>query len=139
MDPIAEPSLFRGLSDGQRETLKRAATTRTFTDKEVLIEKGGKERDILCLISGSATVQAADGRLLSVLGAGDTVGEIGFLSGKARTANVVAQSDGEALMISGNLVDWLVRDEPAIAARLLLNLSRELAGRLATTTQMALL
>ncbi len=139
MDPIVEPGLFRGLSDGQRETLKRAARTRTFADKEVLISKGGKERDILCLISGSATVQADDGRLLSVLGPGDSVGEIGFLSGKKRTADVVARSEGEALTISGDLLDWMVRDEPGIAARLLLNLSKELAARLATTTQMALL
>lgn len=139
MDPIAEPALFRGLSDGQRDTLKRAARTRAFADKEVLIEKGGKERDILCIVHGSATAQADDGRLLSVLGPGDTVGEIGFLTGKKRTANVVAQSEGEALVISGDLIDWLVRDEPAIAARIMLNLSRELAARLATTTQMALL
>ena len=139
MDPIVEPGLFRGLSTQQRETLKRSARALTFADKDVLIEKGGKERDILCLLSGSATVQAADGRLLSVLGPGDTVGEIGFLTSKARTANVVARSDGDALMISGDLINWLVRDEPAIAARLLLNLSRELAARLATTTQMALL
>ncbi len=139
MDPIVDPVLFRGLSSAQRETLKRSAREQNFADKEVLIEKGGKTRDLLCLLAGSATVQAADGRLLSVLGPGDTVGEIGFLTGKVRTANVVARSDGEALMISGDLIDWLVRDEPAIAARLLLNLSKEMAARLATTTQMALL
>jgi CRP-like cAMP-binding protein len=139
MDPVCDPILFRGLSGGQRETLMRAARSLSFADKDVLIAMGGTERDILCLLTGSATVQADDGRLLSVLGPGDSVGEIGFLSGKKRTANVVARGDGEALLISGDLLDWLVRDEPAIAARLLLNLSRELAARLATTTQMALL
>jgi CRP-like cAMP-binding protein len=139
MDPIAEPALFRSLSTEQRATLTRSARARSFADREVLIEKGGKERDILCILSGSATVQSDDGRLLSVLGPGDSVGEIGFLTGKTRTADVVARSEGEAMLISGDLLDWLVRDEPAIAARILFNLSRELAARLATTTQMALL
>ncbi len=41
----------------------------------------------------------------------------------------------EVLVLSGQFLEQFVIDEPGIGARVLLNLSRELAGRLALTNQ----
>ena len=74
-------------------------------------------------------------KTLAVLGAGDTFGEIGFLTAGERTADIVGRSEGEALVLSSDFVDLFMRDEPAIAAKVSLNLARELAGRLAFATE----
>ncbi len=132
-------SLLHGLSDAEREIVLEAAETRPFARHDVLIPKGDEYQEIYCLLSGSATVTAGDERLLAVLGPGDTFGEIGFLRQIKRTANVVAQSDGETLVLSASAFERFILHEPALAARMLLNLSRELAGRLIFTTEMALL
>ncbi|MCH5374223.1 MAG: cAMP-binding protein, partial [Planctomycetes bacterium] len=64
--------------------------------------------------------------------AGDTFGEIGFLADVERTASVIMRSPGEALVLSGEFLSRFLSKEPHIAARVLLNLSRMLAARLAT-------
>ena len=132
-------SLLDGLSVAERETVLEAAEVRPFARHDVLIPKGDEYREVYCLLNGSATVSAEDDRLLAVLGPGDTFGEIGFLRHIKRTANVVAQSDGETLVLSASAFERFILHEPALAARMLLNLSRELAGRLIFTTEMALL
>ena len=132
-------SLLDGLSDEERQTVLAAAEVRPFERHQVLVPLGDEYREIYCLLDGSAAVTAADDRLLAVLGPGDTFGEIGFLRQIKRTANVVAQSDGEALVLSADAFERFLLHEPALAAKMLLNLSRELAGRLVFTTEMALL
>ena len=71
---------------------------------------------------------------LAVFGAGDTFGEIGFLTRASRTADVVARTDAEILVLSGDTLERLMRDEPAIAAKVLRNIAEELARRLSLTS-----
>jgi CRP-like cAMP-binding protein len=72
-----------------------------------------------------------------VLGAGDPFSELSMLTGEPCTANVVASTACETLVISNDFLQWFIAKEPAIAAKVLLNLSRVLAGRLAATTRLA--
>lgn len=91
------------------------------------------------LLSGLAevTVGDPDEPPVAVFGAGDTFGEIGFLAAVPRTASVTAREDSQVLVISGAFMQQFIEAEPAIGARLLLNLSREVAGRLAVSTRRA--
>lgn len=132
-------SLLDGLNAAERQTVLEAAEVRPFERHEVLVPIGDEYREIYCLLEGSAAVTADDERLLAVLGPGDTFGEIGFLRHIKRTANVVAQSEGRALVLTLGAFERFILHEPSIAAKMLLNLSRELAGRLVFTTEMALL
>src|SRR5207237_10127414 len=72
---------------------------------------------------------------VAILGAGDPFGEIGFLTDEPRTANVVARAPCEVLVLSGSFFQRFVAKEPAIAAKVLLNLTRVLASRLTLTTR----
>lgn len=82
--------------------------------------------------SGIADVVLNDpsGPPIAVIGAGDTFGEIGFLTRAPRTASVVARSHCQVLVISTDFMERFIAKEPAVGAKLLLNLSRELASRL---------
>jgi len=70
-----------------------------------------------------------------LVGAGDPFGEIGFLTDEPRTANVVARSPCEVLVLSGAFFQRFIAKDPAVAAKVLLNLSKVLAGRLTLTTR----
>ena len=74
---------------------------------------------------------------MGVLGAGDTFGEVGFLTAQPRIASVVARAPCELIVLSGDFLRRFIEREPAIAAKVLLNLSRTLAARLAVTTRLA--
>ena len=89
------------------------------------------------VVESRFTLDEAPDSPVAVLGAGDPFGEIGFLTSEPRTANVVARAPCEVLVLSGEFLQRFVTQEPAIAAKALLNLSRVLASRLALTTRRA--
>jgi len=106
---------------------------------EPVVAKGEEGDSLYGVLCGTVIVTAQDGRLVSVMGPGDTLGEIRFLTGSPRTADAVAQSDAELLRLPGEAVRTLIGSHPEIAAPLYANIAQELARRLTTTTQMALL
>ena len=91
------------------------------------------------LLSGAAEVRAATPRgidhVLETLGKGQVFGEMSFLSGRPRTADVVALTNVEVLSLNCKFLERLTESMPAAASRLLLNLSIYLVERLQNTTR----
>ena len=61
-------------------------------------------------------------------------GEISFLSGRPRIADVVADEDSHCLELRREAFETLRHQDPEAAIQLLLVLSDELGGRLARTS-----
>jgi len=102
---------------------------------DLIIREGLKEDTLFVMLSGIAEVlDKKSGMFIAALGAGDTIGEISFLTKMARSTNVKAKEDCKLLVIPGHWFQAFIKREPAIAAKILLNLSRELATRLVLTT-----
>ena len=81
---------------------------------------------------GDYRVTVRDGEVVALLTPGSVVGEISFLLKRHRTADVYASSDGtEFLSLRGRNLTALIEGESRAAARLLYNLSRIMAQRLA--------
>ncbi|MDH3234049.1 MAG: cyclic nucleotide-binding domain-containing protein [Alphaproteobacteria bacterium] len=136
-DPLHSVALLRGLDqDEAGRFLAKAAVVR-FKPGNRIVEEGEHDRTIFAILKGVAEVRPKGGEAsaLAVLGAGDTFGEIGFLTAAQRTADIVARTEGEALVLSAEFLDIFMRDEPTIAAKISLNLARELAGRLALASE----
>ncbi|SNT32105.1 STAS domain-containing protein [Tropicimonas sediminicola] len=87
------------------------------------------------------------GRLVATLGAatiegervahflpGAVVGEIGFLTGGTRTANVIAETPCVVFLVSRDAIERLKRADPAAALELLELIGSAVAQRLARTT-----
>jgi CRP-like cAMP-binding protein len=66
---------------------------------------------------------------------GDVFGEMGFVRGSERTADVIAKTDGEMLAVDHRFLDRVQRRYPRIASKVFLNLTRILSNSLERTTR----
>ncbi|WP_395703623.1 cyclic nucleotide-binding domain-containing protein [Aquabacterium sp.] len=101
-----------------------------------LIAQGSSDRDLYILAKGSvsATRSHADGgsvRLQTARGSIVVLGEIGFFTGRPRTADVIADTPSVVLHLSRDELDRLERDEPALALALYKYIGLALARRVA--------
>jgi hypothetical protein len=98
-----------------------------------IVRNGEAGSEIFVLLSGAVEARVCAGaltRVLRTMGKGDVFGELGILRSGRRTADVVVLEDVQLLVLTPDFFDRIVKDLPAVAAKLLLNLSRVLAERL---------
>jgi hypothetical protein len=138
-DPLHALSLLRGLARDEAERLLAEATTVRAEPGDRIVRQGEHGDALFVLLSGVAEVvlDEAPESPVAVLGAGDPFGEIGMLTDEPRTANVVARAPSEVLVLSADFLKRFVEKQPAVAARVLLNLARVLSARLTVTTRRA--
>jgi len=132
-DPLHALGLLRGLTREEAERFLARATVVRAGDGDALVRQGERGEALFVLLSGGAEVRLDERPEAPIgwLGAGDFFGEMGFLTESERTASVVARGECETVVLSGDFLRGLLEREPALAAKVLLNLSREMAGRLA--------
>ena len=87
------------------------------------------------LLRGSAEIRLWESDMvLNVAHPGDVVGEMGFLTGARRSANVIAREDVEALEIDAATLDRVRTRFPRVATKVFFNISQVLSNRLQETT-----
>jgi hypothetical protein len=126
----SELHAFAGLSDHEiEECISRSNIIRCAQGDRV-IKEGGSARNLFLVLDGTLEVRH-DSRLLNVLLPGDVFGEMAFLLGLARQSDVyAATTEVRVLCLSGGTLRKLLAEEPTLAAKLMLNISRMLCGRL---------
>lgn len=129
-DPIHALGLLHGLDREEADRfLARATLVKAEAGDRILRQDEAGETAFV-LVSGVAEV-VKGGCSLRLLGPGDPFGELALLRGGRRSADIVARTPCEAVVLSpGALTEFTERD-PVLAAKVLLNLSRILAERLA--------
>jgi CRP-like cAMP-binding protein len=103
--------LFSELPPDALRTLSRQLITETRNADEHLCESGAPEGPLYVVLSGSAWVGVA-GRAspISILTAGDIVGEVAALYGGPRTATVVAREPMELVGVAPSVVRAMARE-----------------------------
>lgn len=133
-EAISAAPILAGLSEWELRNLSALAERRMVPAGTVVAEQGGPGADLYILMSGHAAVrQASPGagvRELAVLNGGEFFGEVALLTGGVRSASVVALTELDLLSLSRASLQRLQDNAPAIAARLLWNLSRLLCERM---------
>lgn len=108
-------------------------TRRTVAAGDSLIEQGSPSAAMFFILSGDLVVvrKDHDGSLhrLRRIGSGTIVGENSLLSGAARTAGVIAESDVAVLEVTAADYERLRSDQPGLAIELQDCLLNELAHR----------
>jgi CRP-like cAMP-binding protein len=98
---------------------------------EVLTKEGQSGRELVVIADGTAVVLVGM-RAVARLGPGDVVGEMALLDHGPRSATVVAESDVEAFVSSGEEFAQILLGAPTIARAL----AESLARRLRSTTEL---
>ena len=95
-----------------------------------VLKKGGVARNLFVVLDGTLEVRDGDA-VQAVLSAGDVFGEMAFLLERPRTRDVYAATDDvRILSLSEANLRQMIKSDPAIAAHLLLNISKMLCLRI---------
>ena len=140
---FAEADALEGLGDDDTnsldvlpEALRAAMTTRSVAAGATLASRGEPSDVMYVIRSGWVSAYGVgddgDRHRLRRFGPGGLVGELGFVSGSPRSADVAADTDVELLALSRADYDELRRDDPDAAAELLHLIVGTLADRLAS-------
>jgi hypothetical protein len=125
---LADHDLVQGLDPAAIERLRGFLDCRRWRAGEMVVRRGDPTDELFLLTSGEATasVDLAGGgrRRLSTIGAGSVLGELAFLGGDRRTADVVADAPLEAFVLTRDAFDELGREDAALKAAVLENLLR---------------
>ena len=121
-------------ADFTSEEVARCVTRSTTIEcqrGDVILKAGGTARNIFVVLDGILEARAEDGTVVGVLSPGDAIGETAFLLDQPRSADVAAVTDDVRLLsLSEGTLRKMIHEDPVVAAKFLLNLSRMLCHRL---------
>jgi hypothetical protein len=123
-------SAFDGFTEDDAARCLDKSTIIECSAGDHVLKKGGVARNLFVVLDG--TIEVRDGEtVLTVLGPGDVFGEMAFLLERPRSKDVYAATDGvRVLSLSESTLRQMIKSDPAIAAHLLLNISKMLCLRL---------
>ena len=109
---------------------------------EVVIREGESTRnDFMALVlDGEVTVEnsvaaAHDSMVVSILGPGSLIGDMGIIDGGPRSATCTASTDLALAVLTREALTRLLDTHPSVAARLLLAMSKRIADHLRETNR----
>ena len=132
---IAESYLAAGFSEDFNDKLAAISTLRYFRSGEYMMLDDDDSRDLMILAEGKAEVRTQAEDVIGYLKSPMPFGEVAFLDGKRRSGSVIAVEDCTVVQIPEQALRELLRTEPAMAVRALLNLSQILCDRLRKANQ----
>lgn len=125
---LARHEFCRGLDQPALSHLEKILEHRHFDQGDYIVRMGSAAEEMYLLMSGevSVVVTLPDGahKRLSTLSAGMTFGELAFLEGASRSADVRADKPIECYVLSAAALDRLGNTHPEIKATLLQNMLR---------------
>jgi len=122
-------SALDGLDEAEAERALGKSNILQCSAGDRVLEQGGVARNMFVVLDG--TFEVRDGEtLIRVLSPGDVFGEMAFLLERPRAADVYAATDGRILSLSESTLRKSIEADPAVAAHLLLNISKMLCLRI---------
>jgi hypothetical protein len=128
------------LSELPPDTLKRLATEGFILDvppDTLVTREDYGEKEMFVVLDGVFEV-VRDGQRLNLLSEGELFGEIAFFRKEGRrTASVRSLTEGRLLVLRGKSLDNIIDEQPKLAARILMSISRVMAERMAGVLSVA--
>lgn len=134
---LITPTALADLSASDARVVVGFMQPKRFKLGTVFIKEGeATHTDFMMLIlDGEVLVQnevasADDSMVMSILGPGNMIGEMGVLDGAPRSATCTATTDLAVAILSRDALLKIINDNPPVAARLMLAISKRLSDRL---------
>jgi CRP/FNR family transcriptional regulator, cyclic AMP receptor protein len=120
---LEKSGLFGSLEEKARRDIAACAMPRSFTAGESICRLGDRGDSMMAVVVGTVRISRPTSRgkeiILADLGSGELFGEIALLDGKPRSANVVALTNCELMILERrNLIPFLERN-PAACMKLM--------------------
>jgi signal transduction histidine kinase len=116
---FAERKIFAELPQDTWDELTRAVEHRVLAPRTIIFRQGDPGDSFYVIRSGKVRVfrRDSDGfeTELSVLGAGESFGEMALVTGEARSANVEAMEETHLIVLSKEQFERILRDFPDIS------------------------
>jgi len=117
--------LFAGLSRRQLAEVAKVAFMDSYAPGDVIVKEGDVGQKLVVLVSGTADV-IRKGKTLASLHRNDVVGEIALIDGRPRTAQVVATTEAEGVVVYATAFRKLLNSVPALSRNIMLALAMRL-------------
>lgn len=127
---LSDTHLLHGATIGDIDAVQIMSETRQFDGGQQIVAEGDTSGDIMILLEGRASVKTRDGDVLDELRKGDVLGEISFLDGKGRTADVFAVGKVQVLAIPAIRLRAHMKENQKFESILLRNIGLALCRRL---------
>lgn len=120
---ISELPLFAGLSTAECQQLESRMRQREFAPQQLIVREGGPADAAFLVMDGLVAVRHKDPVsavefVLAELGSGEMFGEMALMTGKPRTASVVAVEQTTCAVLERTDFERMLREHPNIALAL---------------------
>ncbi len=129
LETLRGTPLFHYLAYGELQRVLQVAQRRALHEGEGLLREGEPGEELFILLRGECVVERA-GQELARLGPGRHFGEMALVDDQPRSASVRATQPGVALVIRRPDFYELLREDSALAVKLLWNFIQTLSARL---------
>lgn len=128
--------LLKNLKKGEIRRVLTMGQVKTLGPDDQFITQGEASHNMVLILEGAVdVVEEQTGKSLVTLGAGDIVGEMGFLTGQDRSASVITRSETEIFEVNEKLIHLVAKRFPKIGNKLFFNISQILSQRLNVANQ----
>jgi glutaminase len=128
----ADYQLFKGFSRAELALMQPRLQPRAFKPGQKIINAGDAAREVFFLARGRVSVflPGEERRRLATFSPGMSFGEMAFIDGAARSADIVADTDVECHALLLEDFQALTKTHPAIKIKMLEQLCLDLTGKL---------
>ena len=136
---LNEMDIFMDFTQEEIHSLKQKLIFKSFKKGETIVKEGDIDRNLFFLTKGSVSVrihlpESDRYKRLITYSAGVTFGEMAFLDGSPRSAEVCADEASETYLLSPDEYAVLQKKKPEIAVKLVRNIALEMSERLRIRT-----
>jgi CRP-like cAMP-binding protein len=129
-------SILEDLDEDEQRRLLRGGTVIDCAVGDRIITTGTVGSEVFVVLGGLVEVRLpGQSSPVAVLDTGQVFGEIAFITDITRTADVVALTEARVLVLSKATLKRMMATAPALAAKVMFNLSRVLCERLVTSNR----
>ena len=126
IDLLKEVSLFSSCSQGELRAVAQLGTPVSVEKGELLTATGSVGREFFLVLSGVASCRLGK-REVAEFTTGGYFGELALLQGGIRTADVVAETDMELMVLDAREFRSMLMTTPGIGVKMLARLAERLA------------
>ncbi len=132
---IASSYLAKGFTDEFTSKIADISDIRSFSKGEYIVREDDPSAHLMILAEGTAEILTVTGDPIAYIKPNMPFGEVSFLDRRRRSSSVVAHTDCKVLTMNEEPLRELLKNEPEMAVRALVNLSILLCDRLRKANQ----